>query len=122
MSDYILGLNLPIKNKVHESGVALIDNEGNIIFAANEERFSRIKLDGDFPEKSIEAMLDYTGINRENIKYVAVPTLNFYKKVFRFSEFIIKERLRSLIKISNLKSIAKLLLSEAKKNFEFGHS
>ena len=41
MKKYILGINLPIKARCHESGVALIDKEGNVIFAASEERFSR---------------------------------------------------------------------------------
>ena len=39
MKKYILGINLPIKARCHESGVALIDQEGNVIFAAAEERF-----------------------------------------------------------------------------------
>ena len=59
---YILGINLPLKSKCHESGIALINNEGKIIFAINEERLSRKKLDGDFPELSIKKMLEYKEI------------------------------------------------------------
>ena len=44
MKRYILGINLPIKAKCHESGVALIDDDGNVVFAAAEERFSRKKI------------------------------------------------------------------------------
>jgi carbamoyltransferase len=89
---YILGINLPLKSRCHESGVALIDEEGEILFAQNEERLSRKKQDGDFPELSIKAMLDYTGVAPQEIKYVVVPTLNFWGKVWRFLEYLWRER------------------------------
>ena len=38
----------------HDSSVSLIRN-GEVIFAAQEERFSRIKHDNTFPRKSINA-------------------------------------------------------------------
>ena len=41
---YILGINLPLQARCHESGVALIDMDGNVLFAVNEERLSRKKL------------------------------------------------------------------------------
>ena len=40
----------------HDSAIALIEN-GEIIFAAQEERFSRIKNDSSFPSKSIEYLV-----------------------------------------------------------------
>lgn len=89
---YILGINLPLKSRCHESGVALIDMEGKVLFAVNEERFSRLKQDGDFPEKSIAKMLEYTGVKREEIIYVAVPTLTASQKLIRFAEFFWRER------------------------------
>ena len=64
---YIVGINLPLRSRAHETGVALIDFDGNVIFAANEERFSRVKLDGDFPVKSIEEMFKFTRILPEEI-------------------------------------------------------
>ncbi len=112
MKDYILGLNLPLKSRCHESGVALIDMDGQVIFAANEERFSRIKQDGDFPEKAIAKMFGYTGVTKEEIKYVAVPTLTNWQKPARFMEFFWRERLGWLFKISAYKAIWKMVRAE----------
>lgn len=112
MKKYILGINLPIKAKCHESGVALIDFDGNVIFATSEERFSRTKLDGDFPELSIKKMLEFTGVSKEDIEYVVVPTINNAGKFLRFAEFIFKERLRHLFKPKTYKVFYKLFLSE----------
>lgn len=89
---YILGLNLPLKSRCHESGVALIDFEGNILFAVNEERLSRKKQDGDFPVLSIRAMFDYTAVKKEEIAYVVVPTLSFWGKAWRVWQFLWRER------------------------------
>ena len=112
MKKYILGINLPIKARCHESGVALVDQEGNVIFAASEERFSRKKLDGDFPVLSIKKMLEFTGVKREDVEYVVVPTINNVGKFFRFAEFVFKERLGHLLKPGTYKIFYKLFLSE----------
>ncbi len=112
MKRYILGINLPIKAKCHESGVALIDDDGNVVFAAAEERFSRKKLDGDFPELSIKKMLEFTGIKKEEVFYVVIPAINNFGKFFRFAEFIYRERLGYLLKPSAYKVFYKLFLSE----------
>jgi carbamoyltransferase len=60
----------------HDSAVCLL-KDGEIVFAAQEERFSRKKHDADFPEKSLQAALDYSGISRADIDYVV-----FYEKPF----------------------------------------
>lgn len=109
---YILGINLPLKSRCHEAGVALIDLDGNILYAANEERFSRKKLDGDFPELSISNMLEFTGISREDIIFAAIPSLAKHKKKYRFLEFLLKERLTHLFKPTTYKSIYKLFAAE----------
>lgn len=110
--NYILGINLPIKSRTHESGIALIDENGKIIFAANEERYSRKKLDGDFPEKSIKKMLEFTGVKREEIKYIALPTLTNWQKIVRFSEFIWREKRAKIFKFSTYKTIWKMIVAE----------
>ena len=112
MKKYILGINLPIKARCHESGVALIDEEGNVVFAAAEERFSRKKLDGDFPVMSIKKMLEFTGINKEDVEYVTVPAIGNIGKFFRFAEFIFRERLGHLLRPRTYKVFYKLFLSE----------
>ncbi|HEX7502100.1 MAG TPA: carbamoyltransferase N-terminal domain-containing protein, partial [Acidobacteriota bacterium] len=60
----------------HDSAVCLL-RDGEILFAAQEERFSRKKHDAGFPEKALQAALDYTGISRAEIDYVV-----FYEKPF----------------------------------------
>jgi len=60
----------------HDSAVCLL-KDGEILFAAQEERFSRKKHDAGFPEKSLQAALDYCGVSRADIDYVV-----FYEKPF----------------------------------------
>lgn len=105
---YLVGINLPLRAKAHETGVALIDFEGNIIFAANEERFSRIKLDGDFPEKSIEEMFKHAKISSQEIAYVCVPTLDKKKRILRFIEFLLRERISFLFKLEFFRSLLRI--------------
>jgi carbamoyltransferase len=90
---YLVGLNLPMKSRCHESGVALIDGDGKILFAMNEERLSRKKLDGDFPTRSIEAMLKQSGVDPKDVSHVAVPAVGGLQRYMRFAEFLWRERL-----------------------------
>jgi carbamoyltransferase len=60
----------------HDSGAALIE-DGNIIAAAQEERFTRVKHDSGFPVKSIEYCLKQAGIKASDIDAIA-----FYEKPF----------------------------------------
>lgn len=64
----ILGIHLETS---HDSGVAII-KDGKILFAANEERFSRIKGDSSSPVKSIEEALKFTKINPSEIDVIAI--------------------------------------------------
>ena len=61
----------------HDSSVALIDDE-KIIFASQEERFSRKKHDKEFPKKSLEFLvLNYLDNDFENLDYIV-----FFDKPF----------------------------------------
>ena len=42
----------------HDSAAALIEN-GKIVAAAQEERFSRVKHDSSFPKNAIKFILDF---------------------------------------------------------------
>ncbi len=66
----------------HDSGAALIDGK-KIIFASNEERFTKRKLEVSFPYKSINAALAYAGIKPKDIDVVAFPTTEFTKTLSR---------------------------------------
>ncbi len=68
----------------HDSAAALIQ-DGKIIAAAEEERFSRKKHDSGFPTLAIDFCLKSGGISNENIDYVV-----FYEKPFRKLDRIMK--------------------------------
>ena len=60
----------------HDSAAALIE-DGTIIAAAQEERFTRKKHDPGFPEKSIEYCLTQAGLTLEDIDHLV-----FFEKPF----------------------------------------
>jgi len=60
----------------HDSAAALVE-DGRIVAAAQEERFSRKKHDADFPREAIEYCLDQAGTELADVDYVA-----FYDKPF----------------------------------------
>ena len=75
MDNYILGLSC----FYHDSAAALIKN-GEIIAAAQEERFSRKKHDSGFPENAVLFCLKSQGINLRDVKdviYYEKPLLTF---------------------------------------------
>jgi len=60
----------------HDSAAALLDN-GNIVAAAQEERFTRIKHDSSYPWHSINYVL-----NEANLKLSEIDAIVFYEKPF----------------------------------------
>ena len=60
----------------HDSAAALIE-DGHLVSAAQEERFTRKKHDANFPEKAVEYCLGRSGIKLADVDYVA-----FYDKPF----------------------------------------
>ena len=75
MKEYILGISC----FYHDSAAALICN-GEIIKAAQEERFSRKKHDSRFPSNAIEYCLKSQNLDLSNIKsivYYEKPLLTF---------------------------------------------
>src|SRR5438552_2352992 len=60
----------------HDAAAALVV-DGRIEYAAQEERFTRVKHDPDFPHAAIRSCLDTTGIRPRDIDLVA-----FYDKPF----------------------------------------
>ena len=67
---------LGISALYHDSAAALID-DGEILAAAQEERFTRVKHDARFPENAIAYCLAAAGTNMSEIDFVA-----FYDKPF----------------------------------------
>ena len=76
---YILGISAFF----HDSAAALIE-DGQILAAAQEERFSRIKHDDAFPIQAIRFCLEYAGISPADLECVV-----FYEKPFlRFERLL----------------------------------
>ncbi|WP_428669025.1 carbamoyltransferase family protein [Reyranella sp.] len=67
---------LGISAYYHDSAAALIE-DGKLVGAAQEERFTRKKHDSAFPDKAVEYCLDEAGIKLADVDYVA-----FYDKPF----------------------------------------
>ena len=58
----------------HDSAAALV-RDGDIVAAAQEERFTRKKHDHQFPSNAVDYCLDASGITAEQLDYVV-----FYEK------------------------------------------
>lgn len=72
---YILGISA----HYHDSAAVLV-NDGEVICAVEEERFSRIKHDNQFPLQAVDLCLKTAGIGIDEINYVAYyekPLLKF---------------------------------------------
>jgi carbamoyltransferase len=67
---------LGISAYYHDSAAVLLE-DGVIVAAAHEERFTRKKHDADFPAESIKFCLEYAGITLEDIDFIV-----FYDKPF----------------------------------------
>jgi carbamoyltransferase len=72
---YVLGLSA----YYHDSAAALL-RDGEIVAAAQEERFTRVKGDARFPQHAVEFCLRHEGIGPERLDYVGFydkPLLKF---------------------------------------------
>ncbi|MDR1483436.1 MAG: carbamoyltransferase [Planctomycetaceae bacterium] len=69
---YILGISA----YYHDSAAALLD-DGHVVAAAQEERFTRVKQDSNFPSKAVEYVLAEAGIDLDQVDQVA-----FYDKPY----------------------------------------
>ena len=71
---YILGISC----FYHDAAAALL-KDGHLIAAAEEERFTRIKHDFDFPQNAINFCMEYAGISAMDLEYVVVDEKPFLK-------------------------------------------
>lgn len=78
---------LGISALYHDSAAALL-RDGDLIAAAQEERFSRIKYDHRFPRQAIDYCLREAGISAQELDYVV-----FYEKPLRKFERILLSQL-----------------------------
>ena len=80
MKSIILGISA----FYHDSAAAILI-DGKIVAAAQEERFTRIKHDSNYPYNAIEFVLKYS-----NIKLNDVDQIIFYEKPFLKFERLIE--------------------------------
>jgi carbamoyltransferase len=73
----------------HDAAAALVIN-GKLVAAAQEERFSRIKHDSNFPEKAIQFCLEEAGLTADDLDHVV-----FYEKPLLKFERILVTHLRT---------------------------
>ncbi len=66
----------------HDSGAALVSDD-EIVYAANEERFTKRKLEVKFPYNSIKAALDFAKISPDQVQHIAFTTTEFTKTLER---------------------------------------
>ena len=101
----------------HDSAACLVQ-DGNIVAAAQEERFSRKKHDHRFPENAIKYCLDSAGINGQNLDYIAFydkPFLKFERILQTYHEYAPKG-LRSFLKAMPLWISQKLWIKDLIRN------
>ncbi|MBL8154888.1 MAG: carbamoyltransferase [Anaerolineae bacterium] len=89
---YILGISC----FYHDSAVALLQ-DGRLVAAAMEERFSRKKHDNGFPSKAVEFCLRQAGITGHDLEYVV-----FYEKPLVKFERIILSTLKTFPRSSDV--------------------
>ncbi len=85
MPDYFLGISA----FYHDSAAAVV-MEGEILAAAHEERFTRIKHDQSFPEKAIRYVLEETGLKLDEFAGIAFydkPLLKFERLLETYHAF-----------------------------------
>lgn len=82
---YILGISC----FYHDSAAALLKN-GEIIAAAQEERFTRKKHDDSFPKNAIEFCLSHAGITKDDLHSIA-----YYEKPFIKFERLLKTYIKT---------------------------
>ncbi|OGJ59881.1 hypothetical protein A2881_01970 [Candidatus Peribacteria bacterium RIFCSPHIGHO2_01_FULL_55_13] len=78
---YILGISC----FYHDSATVLL-KDGQIVFASQEERFSRKKHDESFPKLAIEEALKHAGITAQDLDAVAFyekPILKFFDRILQ---------------------------------------
>jgi len=73
----------------HDAAAALL-RDGQVLAAAEEERFSRIKHDYGFPKQAIKFCLDQAGIQGRDLDYVV-----FFEKPFRKLDRILMTTLQT---------------------------
>ena len=104
----ILGINA-----YHGGASACLIRDGQLIAAAEEERFTRVKYQAGFPVQAIRYVLAEGGIAPQDLDHIGIsrqPSANLMKKaMFAFrrrpSLQLIRDRLNNSMKVGDLKAV-----------------
>ena len=104
---YILGINA-----YHGGASACLIQDGQLIAAAEEERFTRVKYWAGFPVKAIQFVLTEAGIAPQDLDHIGIsidPKANLMQKaLFTFRQRpnlnFVRDRLSHSMKITSLKT------------------
>ena len=114
------------------SSASIVKN-GKLVFAIEEERLSRIKQDGSFPIKSINACLKYLGIKIDSVDAIGMATIPhrlLKEKYLRYTlqnfphsnSLLISDRAFERMKfLNNIENYGRKLLKFNKKIFFYNH-
>jgi carbamoyltransferase len=103
---YVLGIN------AHHGGAsACLIEDGQIVAAAEEERFRRVKYWAGFPVEAIRYCLDEAGISVYDVDHIGIsrnPSANLYKKILyvlssRPSFGLVRDRLSNAARVKDLR-------------------
>ena len=105
---YILGINA-----YHGGASACLIQDGQLIAAAEEERFSRIKYWAGFPVQAIQYVLSEAGIGPQDLDHIGIsrdPKANLLQAaLFAFTRrpslSLVRDRLNNTMKIGSLKTV-----------------
>lgn len=75
-----------------DATISFLEN-GKVVFAAGEERFTRNKLQSGFPTAALEAGFHYTGFDPKDIQVVAYPFFDWEEETALFTKNMQEERL-----------------------------
>ena len=118
---YILGVT-GLSDTFHDNSIAIL-KDGELLFAASQERYSRIKHDRSFPSLAITSALTYLGIPFEKIETIAIgyPRRKMFSVIanryfYHSIPFLVHIVLRR--NVSLIKDAYMLLKEERKQNSE----
>ena len=87
----------------HDSAAALVV-DGQIVAAAQEERFSRVKHDKNYPREAIKFCLDFNGLKIDDIDYppiaqgiVILKKSKKQKEAQLFYDFLMSETSQNIL-------------------------
>jgi carbamoyltransferase len=90
---------------VHDSGATLFMN-GNHICSISEERLTRIKNDGNFPQNSIDYCLKEGNITAEDVEQIYIPSMCLEVFYRQLNDKIIENKIKTLFPNATFKIIS----------------